>query len=279
MLSNDAQNAAARQGLTVVASKLVLQARTEIDNGNLDAAEALLDDASALDPSSSELTATASALASARDDVAAQQRRADEARRQAEAEQRAAAERRAAEERAEAERLAEEARAAAAEAEAALEADDAVTTRADEVAEEAEDATGVAAAATAATEQEPTLAADETASPPDATAAAEAATESTPVDVRDQKPTNISALTRTRYVAPKYPRTAQRRNQTGWVDVVFTVGLDGTVRDVAVRDSEPGDTFVSSAIKAVEKWEFEPVSEDGVLVEKRVGVRMMFALE
>ena len=50
-------------------------------------------------------------------------------------------------------------------------------------------------------------------------------------------------------------------------------------RDVDVRDSEPGDTFVSAAIKAVEKWEFQPVSENGVLVEKRVGVRMMFALE
>jgi protein TonB len=254
VLSNDAQNAAARQGLTVVASKLVLQARTEIDNGNLDAADVLLDDASALDPSSTELTATASALASARDEVVAQQRRADQARRQAEAEQRAAAERRAAEERAEAERLADEARAAAAEAEAALESDDAVATRTEDAAGETEDSSSEAAAAAAATE-------------------------SKPVDVRDQNPTNISALTRTRYVAPKFPRAAQRRNQTGWVDVVFTVGLDGTVRDVDVRDSEPGDTFVSAAIKAVEKWEFQPVSENGVLVEKRVGVRMMFALE
>ena len=31
--------------------------------------------------------------------------------------------------------------------------------------------------------------------------------------------------------------------------------------------------------RAVEKWEFEPVIENGTAVEKRAGVRMMFALE
>jgi len=37
--------------------------------------------------------------------------------------------------------------------------------------------------------------------------------------------------------------------------------------------------FDGAALRAVEKWEFEPVIENGVLVEKRAGVRMMFALE
>jgi len=46
-----------------------------------------------------------------------------------------------------------------------------------------------------------------------------------------------------------------------------------------VRDSEPGDLFVDSALKAVEQWEFVPVVEDGQAVETRAGVRMMFALE
>jgi len=66
---------------------------------------------------------------------------------------------------------------------------------------------------------------------------------------------------------------------SGWVDVVFTVTTDGTVANIDIRNSEPGDTFVKSATKAVEKWEFEPVVEDGVPIEKLVGVRMMFALE
>ena len=92
-------------------------------------------------------------------------------------------------------------------------------------------------------------------------------------------PVAVSTLTQTRYVAPKYPRSAQRRNLSGWVDVVFIVTIDGNVRDVNVRGSDPGNTFVSSATKAVESWEFEPVIENGTPVEKRAAVRMMFALE
>ncbi len=88
----------------------------------------------------------------------------------------------------------------------------------------------------------------------------------------------VSSLNRTKYVAPRYPRAAERRNLSGWVEVVFTVTTEGNVRDVEVRDSDPGDVFVNAAIKAVEKWEFEPITENGVRVEKRAGVRMIFAL-
>jgi protein TonB len=89
----------------------------------------------------------------------------------------------------------------------------------------------------------------------------------------------ISSLQRTKYVAPKYPRAAQRRALSGWVDVVFTVDIDGSVAEVNVRDSNPGDTFVNAAINAVEDWEFEPVIEDGVAIQKQAAVRMMFAIE
>ena len=92
-------------------------------------------------------------------------------------------------------------------------------------------------------------------------------------------PVPISSLKRLKYVAPKYPRAAERRNLSGWVDVIFTVASDGSVKDVEVRNSEPGETFVNAAVRAVEKWEFEPVEENGRIVEKRAGVRMMFALE
>jgi TonB family protein len=60
---------------------------------------------------------------------------------------------------------------------------------------------------------------------------------------------------------------------------MFTVDIDGSVRDIEVRDSTPGDTFVGAAINAVEDWEFEPVFENGRAVEKRSAVRMMFAIE
>jgi len=99
------------------------------------------------------------------------------------------------------------------------------------------------------------------------------------VDVRDQTPVPISTLTRRRYVAPKYPRNAQRRQVQGWVDVVFTVAKDGTVKDVEVPKADPEGVFDNSAMRAVEKWEFDPVVVDGVVIEQRAGIRMMFALE
>ena len=89
----------------------------------------------------------------------------------------------------------------------------------------------------------------------------------------------ISSLTRTKYVAPKYPRVALRRNLSGWVDMVFTVATDGTTMDIEIRNSEPGKTFVNAATRAVEKWQFMPIFENGIVVEKRAEVRMIFALE
>ena len=66
---------------------------------------------------------------------------------------------------------------------------------------------------------------------------------------------------------------------SGWVDVVLTVDIDGTVAEVVVSGSTPGTMFVNSATKAVEGWKFEPVIENGVAVQKRAAVRMMFAIE
>ncbi len=106
------------------------------------------------------------------------------------------------------------------------------------------------------------------------------ATSSREEDAADQGTVlGISELTRVKYVAPKYPRAAERKNVSGWVDVVFIVRADGTTGEIEVRGSDPGDTFVSAAINAVEKWEFEPIVENGEIVERRAGVRMMFALQ
>ena len=245
----------------------MLQARSEIDAGNLDNAENLLADARAIDASSAELTATEAALQSARQAIVARERRAAEARR--EAERQAAAEREAAAERAEAERKAQEqaaAQAAAAEAEA-----EPVT---DEASAEASDDVVDASANTAAAETTSGGATvDDAGDMPVEDAQAE------PVDMRDQEPIAVSSLTRVKYVAPRYPRSAERRGDTGWVDIVFTVALDGTVKDVEVRNSQPGDVFDNAAIRAVEKWRFEPIIENGVAVERRAGIRMMFALQ
>ena len=82
-LSNDPGNTAAAQGLIVVASRLVLNARTEIDAGRFDSAERLLADARRLDPRGSEVVSATAALNAARSDSAQRQR--DEEQRAAEA--------------------------------------------------------------------------------------------------------------------------------------------------------------------------------------------------
>ncbi len=279
-LSNDPGNAAARQGLAVIASKLVLQARTQIDARNFDEAEALLADARRLDPSSSELNTSTAALQTAREQLA--QQRAAANKRAADklaadklatdklaadnlATEQAIAEQRAANERA----LAEQ-QAAAANAEPIEEATVAKT-YAEPVSAEPE------SQILAAPNAEP-VAADESSSVDADTAAAVAPQQSRPAFIVDA-PVAVSSLQRVKYVAPKYPRAAQRRNISGWVDVIFTVDIDGSVTNISIRDSNPGDTFVASATNAVEAWKFEPIMDNGVAIQKRAAVRMLFALE
>jgi len=285
-MSNDPGNTVAQQGLAVIAGKLVLQARAQIDAQNFDEADALLADARHLDPSSSELATSTAALQTARDQLeqeraAAEQEAADElAAKQAAAEKRAADERAAAEQRAADERAAKEREIAEQQAAAAA-------------AEPVQEPVSEGAAAETDAEPEPELQAME------ATESTDTATlnaDSTSADADDVTndvlttqpadqistavaPVPFSSLQRTKYVAPKYPRGAQRRNLSGWVDVMFTVDIDGSVTDVSVRDSEPGDTFVASATRAVQAWKFEPVIENGVAVVKRTAVRMMFAFQ
>ena len=284
-LSNDSSNAAAQTGLTVVASKIVLQARAEIDGGRFNTAEAFLAEARQLDPSSEELAASNKALADARQRVEDDRSRAENER--AAAAERVAAEQRAEEERqtaerlaeqqrqAEQERLAEESRAAAAAA--------ATAAAAASITENADADTQFVDVADAGPDAEPLAAEANTNETARLTnlAAIEPVREelAQPVAVRDRSPVPASSLARTKYVAPKYPRSAERRSISGWVDIVFTVTTDGSVIDIDIIGSQPGDTFVAAATRAVEKWRFEPVVDDGVIVEKRAGVRMMFAVE
>ena len=355
-LGSDPQNATARQGLVVVASKLVLMARAQIDDGDFPAADILLADARRLDPSSTELAEATDALSAARERVEEERRAA--ARRAAEekaAAERAAAEKAAAEkaaaEKAVAEKLAAEKAAAEKAAAEKLAAEKAAAERAAAkklaadraAAEKAAEQKVVAARAAAAErlavenlqtatpqprvrnaprpqtiqqqpapqEQTATQPVAQSVSKPDdaadtpATDTGLAGTDTSLASLRNDTsasaPVNdepvgeppavsrtvnaspatvaVSSLTRTKYVAPKYPRAAERRALSGYVDVLFTVSVDGTVKDIEIRESTPGDTFVSSATKAVADWEFEPVIEGGVPVEKRAAVRMMFAIE
>ncbi len=296
-LSNDPGNTAASQGLVVIASKLVLQAREQIDQGNFDNAEALLSDARRLDPSSGDLAASTTALSGARDRrqqeirAAADKAAADRAAAERAAQERAAAERAAAEQAA-AERVAAERRAA--EDQAAAERAIAVQQASQPPVQQSlpeepvsQDVTEQATAEPVADDGDSSVdtavtrvanAVETVGEPPQASFETQQQAAPAPVAI-NSTPVAVSSLRRTRYVAPKYPRAAQRRGQSGWVDVLFTVDIDGSVTDITIRDSNPGDTFENSAINAVEDWEFEPIIEDGVAIQKRAAVRMMFAME
>ncbi|HEU4486249.1 MAG TPA: TonB family protein [Povalibacter sp.] len=92
--------------------------------------------------------------------------------------------------------------------------------------------------------------------------------------------TNIvsaASLKRTRTVTPQYPDSARRKGIEGWVELAFTVGLNGTVSDVEVRNSSPAEVFDDAAVRAVKQWRFEPVVRNGQIVEQRAMVRLRFA--
>ena len=266
-LNSDPGNSTAQQGLVAIASKLALRARVAIDNGNYPVAESLLAEAQALDPGSAELAASTAALQSARDTEAAEEAARLEAERQAAQAREAEAARIAAERQAAAEREAAQAR----EAEAAR-----FAAQRQAVAEREAGAAQTANARPAArpVAEPPPMASASIDNGIQGTATAQdGRANATPASV------SISSLERTKYVAPRYPRAAQRRNAFGHVDIAFTVNTSGTVEDIEIRDSRPGTLFNDAAMQAVTQWEFEPVVENGVAVPKRVAVRLSFSLE
>jgi TonB family protein len=281
-LSNDPGNATAQQGLIVIAGKLVLQARAQIDTQNFDEADALLADARRLDPSSSELAASTAALQTARDRLeqeraAAVQRAAEErAAQQAAAERRAAEERAAEEQRLADERAAEEQRLADERAakEREIAEQQAAAAVAEPVTEPVQELVGEDSEAVASVAEVPEAITAGATEPVDAES-----TQQSESALAEEAPVPVSTLQRIKYVAPRYPRSAERRRVSGWVDVMFYVDIDGSVTNVSVPNSFPGDTFVASAVRAVEGWKFEPVIENGVAVQKRTAIRMMFALQ
>ncbi|MDX1480182.1 MAG: TonB family protein [Woeseiaceae bacterium] len=283
--SIEPSNAAAQQGLIALASKLVLRARSAIDAEDFDAAERLLGDARVLDPSSDELVAAAGALESARAAAVSEALTYDDVPSAA-AETSATPDTAVAEPRATPQPEAPPTAAATA---AEPENDGAdVTAGNSSAAAPAEAAateagtrtdTNTAIAPAAAANVAPSGAdSDADEQPATAGGAAPSDAESASAAPTEQKAelVSITNLTRTRYVPPKYPRAAERRELSGYVDVIFTVTGDGKVADIEIRESEPGDAFVNSAIDAVEKWEFEPVIENGEAVPRRVAVRLSF---
>jgi protein TonB len=58
---------------------------------------------------------------------------------------------------------------------------------------------------------------------------------------------------------PRYPAAAARRQQSGEVQIEFTVGTDGSVTSARVVRANPPRVFDREALNAVERWRFQPI--------------------
>lgn len=78
--------------------------------------------------------------------------------------------------------------------------------------------------------------------------------------------------------APDYPKEAARHQIEGWVEVEFTVGVDGTVSGVSVLDAKPRRMFEKSAVQAIKQWTFEPAVKGDQPVQSVSRLKISFTL-
>lgn len=79
-------------------------------------------------------------------------------------------------------------------------------------------------------------------------------------------------------VPPQYPNRALQRGIEGWCQVEFTVNENGGVEDPRVVDAEPEGIFDRSSLRAVQRFRFNPRTEDGEPV-KTHNVQYVFTYE
>jgi TonB family protein len=99
------------------------------------------------------------------------------------------------------------------------------------------------------------------------------------IDGESKRLVPASDLAIATYVPPTYPQRASARGIEGWVDVEFTVGVDGVPKDVTVTDASNETLFRDEALEAVEQWRFEPRVFMGRTIEQRSFTRIRFAIQ
>jgi protein TonB len=85
-------------------------------------------------------------------------------------------------------------------------------------------------------------------------------------------------LTLVNSVNPIYPQRATAAATQGWVELDFTVGVNGTVSDVAVHAAAPPGIFDQAASTALAQWRYQPVLRDGKPIPQRARIRIRFAI-
>lgn len=87
-----------------------------------------------------------------------------------------------------------------------------------------------------------------------------------------------SELTPLSRLPPQYPPSALMREQEGYVDVMFEVATDGSVRNAVVIEAKPARVFDQAALAAVSRWRFQAVVREGRPVAVRARVHVEFNL-
>jgi protein TonB len=78
-------------------------------------------------------------------------------------------------------------------------------------------------------------------------------------------------------IEAKYPALAIERGLEGWVVLRFVVAADGSVRDAVVARSSHS-LFEREALRAVERFRYQPQIEAGVAVESAQEILLRFSL-
>ncbi|HTV84733.1 MAG TPA: energy transducer TonB [Dyella sp.] len=76
----------------------------------------------------------------------------------------------------------------------------------------------------------------------------------------------------------RYPSSALRNNQEGWVDLQYTVNADGSVTNINIVNAEPRHVFDSAAIEAIRHAKFSPALRDGTAIASQQQKRIEFKL-
>lgn len=80
-------------------------------------------------------------------------------------------------------------------------------------------------------------------------------------------------------IQPQYPQNALRRGIEGFVVLEFDVDEAGRPLNIVVSYAEPERVFNNSAMKAVEKWRYDPIGESGQPeYKKNVLARLTFKI-
>ncbi|HUA79252.1 MAG TPA: energy transducer TonB [Dyella sp.] len=79
-------------------------------------------------------------------------------------------------------------------------------------------------------------------------------------------------------IRPRYPTSALRNNQEGWVDLQYTVNSDGSVSNIQVVSAEPRHVFDNAAIDAIRRAKFSPAMRDGTAIAAQQQKRIEFKL-